>query len=95
MSGHTPGAWRASPDPLVSCVVTGEGTDVTVVAECGERDVQLLAAAPRLAGALAALVRVNEEHNEAIAAIIGKPLDWKDAYLDDARAALREAGAEP
>lgn len=34
------------------------------------------------------LVRINEEHNAAIGKIIGKPLDWKDTYLDRARALL-------
>ena len=48
----------------------------------------------RLAAALKELVRINEEHNEAVSVVIGKPLGWKDAYLDEARAALREAGIE-
>lgn len=46
----------------------------------------------RVTTALADLVRINEEHNDAIAKIIKRPLGWKDAYLDDARAALVEAG---
>jgi hypothetical protein len=44
--------------------------------------------AERMAEALEALVRINEEHNEAISQIIGHPLNWKDDYLDQARSAL-------
>ncbi len=32
------------------------------------------------------LVRINEEHNDAIAKVVGKPVGWKDDYLDPARA---------
>lgn len=38
--------------------------------------------------ALKDLVRINEEHNESISKIIGKPLGWKDTYLDVARKAI-------
>jgi hypothetical protein len=41
-----------------------------------------------LVGALGGLVRINEEHNDAIAKVMGKPLGWKDDYLDQARAIL-------
>lgn len=78
MSEPTPGAWRASPDPLVSCVVTGEGTDVTVVAECGERDVQLLAAAPEL---LEALENIENDDGHIPQAI----WDMRNAALAKAR----------
>jgi hypothetical protein len=44
--------------------------------------------AERMAEALEGLVRINEEHNEAISQIIGHPLNWKDDYLDQARSAL-------
>lgn len=41
-----------------------------------------------LAEALAGLVKINEEHNEAVSQIIKRPLGWKDSYLDAARKAL-------
>lgn len=41
-----------------------------------------------LVEALAELVRINEEHNASIEAIIGKPFGWKDKYLDKARSIL-------
>lgn len=44
--------------------------------------------------ALEDLVRINEEHNAAVEAVIGRPLGWKDSYLDRARAALEKAGWE-
>jgi len=44
--------------------------------------------------ALAELVRINEEHNAAVEAVTGRPLDWKDSYLDRARAALAKARGE-
>ena len=44
--------------------------------------------AERMAEALDGLIRVNEEHNEAISQIVGHPLNWKDDYLDQARSAL-------
>lgn len=43
----------------------------------------------KLLAALTGLVRINEEHNAAIEAAIGKQVGWKDSYLDDARAALK------
>lgn len=51
----------------------------------------LIAAAPDLYAALSALVQINEEHNEAVAAVIGRPVGWKDSELDAARAALKKA----
>jgi hypothetical protein len=42
--------------------------------------------------ALADLVKINEQHNAEISALIGKPLGWKDTYLDAARAALAGEG---
>lgn len=38
--------------------------------------------------ALEALVKCNEEHDAAIAEIIGHPPGWKDKYLDRARRIL-------
>ena len=47
-----------------------------------------------LRAALAEVVRINEEHNAAVEAVIGRPLDWKDTYLERARAALAKARGE-
>ena len=42
----------------------------------------------RLRGALGNLVRMNEEHNAAVEKVMGRPLNWSDNYLNEARAAL-------
>lgn len=47
-----------------------------------------MAKADRLASALRKLVKINEEHNAACEKVIGRPVGWKDEYLDEARAAL-------
>jgi len=44
----------------------------------------------KLRNALSNLVRINELHNEKILKIIQRPVDWKDEYLDEARAVLEE-----
>ena len=44
--------------------------------------------------ALEELVRINEEHNAAVEAVTGRPLNWKDTYLERARAALARARGE-
>lgn len=59
-----------------------------------EADARLIASAPDLLAALRGLVKVNENHNESIAKIIGKPLNWKDDYLEAARAAISRATGE-
>lgn len=43
----------------------------------------------RLREALAGLVKINEQHAAALSNIMGKPVGWKDTYLDAARAALK------
>jgi hypothetical protein len=48
----------------------------------------------RLREALRNLVKMNEEHNAAVEAVIGRPLNWSDNYLDEARAALAGEGDE-
>lgn len=45
--------------------------------------------------ALEGLVKINDEHNLAVEAICGRPLGWKDSYLDAARAAIARAKGEP
>lgn len=42
----------------------------------------------RLREALIGLVKINEEHNAACEKVMGRPLGWKDDYLDAARKAL-------
>jgi hypothetical protein len=42
----------------------------------------------RLRGALGNLIRMNEEHNAAVEKVMGRPLNWSDNYLNEARAAL-------
>lgn len=44
--------------------------------------------AKELAEALEGLVRINEQHNEEISKIIGRPIGWKDDYLNKARDTL-------
>lgn len=44
--------------------------------------------------ALEGLVKCCEEHDAAIASVMGKPPGWKDAYLDTARAALASVKGE-
>lgn len=46
------------------------------------------AANAELREALRKLVQVNEEWNASVAAIIGRPPNWTDGYLDEARALL-------
>lgn len=52
--------------------------------------------------ALIDLVKVNEEHNQSMMEIIGRPTSWNDSYLDKARKAIaapaedvRAVGEEP
>lgn len=44
--------------------------------------------------ALEGLVKCCEEHDAAIAGVMGKPPGWKDAYLDTARAVLASVKGE-
>lgn len=99
VGGDGPALWVEGPDPdrNVICDIIGRqenGEYDAGLTDEDEANARLIAAAPRLAEALKELVRINEEHNDAISAIISKPLGWKDDYLNDARAALREAGIE-
>ena len=57
---------------------------------CAVREVE------RLREALGELVRECEGHDRSVAQIIGKPVGWRDAYLDRARRALErvEEGGE-
>jgi len=39
--------------------------------------------------ALSNLIRMNEEHNAAVEKVMGRPLNWSDDYLNEARATLK------
>lgn len=99
MIKHTPGPWVVREDPR-SFRPSIEKEDRTYfiahVDECmaKEANAQLIAAAPDLLEALEALVKINEEHNLAVEAICGRPLGWKDSYLDAARAAIARSKGE-
>lgn len=56
-----------------------------------ERNNQLRDAAPELLEALKGLVKLNEEWNEAVEGVIGRPPNWTDGYLDAARTAIAKA----
>lgn len=56
-----------------------------------EANARMIEALPDLLEALQDLVQINEKHNESISKIIGRPLGWKDTYLDKARAAIAKA----
>lgn len=43
--------------------------------------------------ALSDLVQVNEQHNESIAAVMGRPPGWCDDYLDASRKALERCAS--
>lgn len=73
--------WLQSWDP-------DEGTLHSAAAD---RIEALKAEVERLRVALRNLVQMNVEHNDAVAAVIRRPVNWSDNYLDEARAALGEA----
>lgn len=92
---YTEGPWivdgllvRAAETNEVICSIEpwSEDTDAA--------DARLIASAPDLLAALRGLVKVNEDHDGSIAKIIGKPLNWKDDYLEAARAAISRATGE-
>ncbi len=39
------------------------------------------------------LVQINEQHNAAVEKVIGRPVGWRDSYLDRARALLAKLEA--
>ena len=89
---HTPGPWKVMGEDVVLMRDERE-----VVAWVGDIDGQmtdnahLIAAAPEMLEALENLVAINEAHNQAVEGVIGRPVEWKDGYLDEARAAIRKA----
>jgi hypothetical protein len=100
---HTPGPWvwiGPEGQGAVYYIYAGNPEAEAVLAmvysategEADRENARLIAAAPRLLAALRDLVRVED----AAAAIIGRPREWKDSYLDEARAAIAEVeGAQP
>lgn len=67
--------------------------DVTHKADLNDaiQDIAFLGAEiARLREALSELVAINEQHNAAIAEVIGHPPGWNDSYLNKAREALGE-----
>lgn len=103
---HTPGPWEIERYSYGLIQIVGdlkvisddEEHFTTVVEQISatneESNARLIAAAPELLEALVALVKINEEHNQSFIDVIGKPLNWKDDYLDAARAAIRKALGE-
>lgn len=59
-----------------------------------ESALRLAAEKHRLREALSELVKTNEQHNEAVEAVIGRPLNWNDSYLDKARTVLAGTAAK-
>ncbi len=43
---------------------------------------------PELLTALKDLVKICEQHDKSISDVIGKPIGWKDTYLDKARSII-------
>lgn len=67
----------------------GEGLDPELVA--GFRQMIQRAPSPatdEVVGVLRELVQINEQHNAAVEKVIGRPVGWKDSYLDRARSLL-------
>lgn len=58
------------------------------VALAKEAQAELEAALQARTEALKELVAANEQWNASVAAVIGRPPNWTDGYLDKARAAL-------
>lgn len=96
---HTPGPWRTlSHDTLhnVRHIDAGpKGYERITVAildgKQSEANARLIASAPELLEAFQELVAINEEHNHHLDKIMGKPPEWKDAYLNKARSAISKA----
>jgi hypothetical protein len=99
-SAHTPGPWFTTrPHGTIYIEARLRGSTLQEVAAVGpteapeqqEANARLIAAAPDLLEALQQLVLINERHNAACETVLGRPLDWKDDYLDAARAAITKA----
>jgi len=63
----------------------GLATNIAAVTE--QRD--------RLAEALANLVKANETWNQGMMDVIGRPLNWNDSYLNEAKEALQSITPKP
>lgn len=100
---HTPGPWAVGYlDQSGQRIVKQEHIEICTcwhhsvgsIEQEMEANARLIAAAPDLLEALEGLVKINEEHNAAMAVIMGRPANWKDTYLDKARAAILKAKRE-
>lgn len=95
MSKHTPGPWARYGSIIRSIACNDRKlADVRVIDDEGQANARLMASSPDLLDALEGLVRINEEHNEAMIKIIGKPSLWNDDYLNASRAAIAKAKGE-
>jgi len=80
-----------------SWYVTIEAAKAAAQADYESRILSALEPSPAfeaMVEALEGLVKCCEEHDAAIASVMGKPPGWKDAYLDTARAALASVKGE-
>lgn len=98
MSGITKGVWTKRkmvgvglPGQIGWAIDYNEDQEQVVDYVYEEADADLICAAPDLLEALEGLVKSNEDHNERVSQIVGKPAGWHDSYLDQARAAIAKA----
>lgn len=80
--GETDYAWVHDDKDALVCVAGTNHAHLIVTA------VNTYPAVEGLVKALEDLVKINEQHDDSISKIIGKPVGWKDNYLDNARSAL-------
>ena len=87
--------FRSFPDDLAAAAelrrlhTENEATDRQVfiltdeLSKCSKENAKLRAL-------LSDLVKVCEHHDQSIADLLGRPVGWRDTYLDKARAALAQ-----
>jgi len=95
---HTAGPWEVSSGDIWAVSPWNARVKIASVTRFAsmnginaDANARLIATSPDLLEALKGLVRINEQHNEAISKIIGRPFGWKDEYLTAARAAIAKA----
>lgn len=90
---HSPGPWRYAPNAMghILWIVASDGTLIAEVSARREPDARLIAAAPKLLDALAALVKATEEADNPGDAGVFSCSD----VMGDARAALAKAKSTP
>jgi septal ring factor EnvC (AmiA/AmiB activator) len=70
----------------------------TIWSECKRLQTELAAVTEqrdRLAEALANLVKANETWNQGMMDVIGRPPNWNDSYLNEAKEALQSLPPKP